>query len=37
MTQQKLAKLEENAKKFGGFQVKGRSPTTPWGRLAYWW
>ena len=37
MTNQKLAKLEENAKKFGGFQVKGRRPTTPWGRLAYWW
>ena len=28
---------EENAKKFGGFQVKGRRPTSPWGRLAYWW
>ena len=37
ITKQKLEKLEENAKKFGGFQVKGRKPTTPWGRLFYWW
>ena len=36
-TKEKLQKLEENAKKFGGFTVKGRKPTTPWGRLAYWW
>ena len=36
ITKQKLEKLEENAKKFGGFQVKGRRPTTPWGRLFYW-
>ena len=33
MTKQKLEQLEENAKKFGGFQVKGRRPTTPWGRM----